>query len=359
MKLGARIFKTGLAVTLALYAAMWLDFVNPAFAGLAAFFAVQPSVHKSLTLIWDQIQANIISALLAVAFVTAFGSEPFVIGAVVVLVIAIHIKWKKESIIPLAVVTAVIIMGSPADNFYLLAADRFLLVMTGVFSAFVVNMLFLPPKHENQMYHKISGINEEIMQWIRLLLHHDIDYRTLKEDEQRIRDSIVKLESIFSLYKEERSLFRKQEYARMRKIVLFRQMIRTTRKAEDILKSLAKHDHVTHQLPEEVEDMLRQQLDDFTNYHERIMQKYMGRVRAHSMNDFYEEITERKKELVSVFFVSQRDKEFDYASWIHFLPVIALIIEYSEHLEHLDRLVDGFNTYHQEHNEAEITDKEL
>jgi uncharacterized membrane protein YgaE (UPF0421/DUF939 family) len=359
MRLGARIFKTGLAVTLALYAAMWLNFENPAFAGLAAFFAVQPSIHKSLTLIWDQVQANIISAVLAIAFVTAFGAQPFVVGAVVLLIIAIHIKWKKEAIIPLAVVTAIIIMGSPTDNFYSLAADRFLLVMSGVFSAFAVNMIFLPPKHENQMYHKISGINEEVIQWIRLILHHEIDYANLKQDQERIRTSVVKLETIFDLYKEERSIFKKAEYARMRKIVLFRQMIRTTRKAEDILKSLAKHDHVTHQLPNEIEEIVRHQLDDLTNYHERIMQKYMGKVKPQSTSDYFEEVTEGKKELVKVFMTYQKDKVFEHDAWIHFLPVIALVIEYSEELEHMDRLVDGFFTYHTEQNEVEITDREL
>lgn len=359
MRLGARIFKTGLSVTFALYVAMWLNFDTPAFAALAAFFTVQPSVHKSLTLIWDQVQANIISAVLAITFVVAFGPEPFVIGVVVLLIIAIHIKWKKEAIMPLAVVTAILIMGSPTDDFFNFAADRFMLIMVGVFSAFTVNMVFLPPKHENHLYHKITAVNEEIIQWIRLILHHEIDYGTLKEDQKRIRTSIVKQESAFTLYKEERSIFKRSEYSRMRKIVLFRQMLRTTRKAEDILKSLAKHDHVTHQLPGEIEETIRHQLDGLTNYHERIMLKYLGKVKPQSTSGYYEEITEGKKKLVQIFLTYQTDKEFDYDAWMHFLPVIAIIIEYAEELEHMDRLVDGFLTFHKEDNEVEISDREL
>ncbi|PRO65512.1 hypothetical protein C6I21_10065 [Alkalicoccus urumqiensis] len=359
MRLGARIFKTGLAVTLALYVAMWLQFPTTQFAALAAFFAVQPSVHKSMTLIWDQVQANIISAVLAITFVTAFGSEPFVIGVVVLLIIAIHIKWKKENIIPLAVVTAIIIMGSPTDDFYNFAADRFLLIIVGVFSAFLVNMMFLPPKHENQLYHKLSAINEEIIQWIRLLLHHEVDYQTLKQDQEKIRTSIVKLETMFDLYKEERSIFRRSEYSRMRKIVLFRQMIRTTRKAEDILKSLARNDHVTHQLPAVVEETLRAQLDEFTSYHERIMLKYMGKVKPQAGDDYDNEIAQRRRDLVKTFMTHQTSDELDYDEWMHFFPVIALILEYAEELEHLDTLVDGFFTYHTENNEVEVSDREL
>lgn len=359
MRLGARIFKTGLSVTFALYVAMWLNFDTPAFAGLAAFFTVQPSVYKSMTLIWDQVQANIISAVLAITFVVAFGPEPFVIGVVVLLIIAIQIKWKKETIIPLAVVTAILIMGSPTDDFFNFAADRFMLIMVGVFSAFAVNMVFLPPKHESQLYHRITAVNEEIIQWIRLILHHEIDYGTLKEDQKRIRSSIAKQETAFTLYKEERSIFKKSEYSRMRKIVLFRQMLRATKKAEYILKSLAKHDHVSHQLPNEIEEIIRHELDDLTNYHERVMLKYLGKVRAQSMSEYHDEVTEGKKQLVQIFMTYQSDKEFDYDAWMHFLPVIASIIEYAEELEHMDRLVDGFLTFHTEDNEVEITDREL
>ncbi|QKS70624.1 aromatic acid exporter family protein [Paenalkalicoccus suaedae] len=359
MRLGARIFKTGLAVTLALYVGMWLQFSTPAFAALAAFLSVQPSVRKSIMSIWDQIQANVISALLAIVFVLTFGHEPFVVGVVVLLIIAIHIKWKKEGIIPLAVVTAILIMGSPTDDFSSFALDRFLLIMVGVFSAFIVNLIFLPPKHENLLYHKVTGTNEQILQWIRLILHHEIDHRTFKQDQQTIATQLGKLDTLFDLYKDERTINRKNEYARLRKVVLFRQMIIATKKAEDILVSLSKHDNVTHNLPEEIECQMRSQLDELTNYHDRILLKYAGKVRPQSMEEYHEEIAQGKRQLVDVFMSYQQKASFEYEAWMHFFPVIALVIEYSEELEHLDKLVDGFFTYHTEDNEVEVTDREI
>ncbi|GEL08778.1 FUSC family protein [Salisediminibacterium halotolerans] len=358
MRLGARIFKTGLAVTLSLYAAALLGHDTIAYAGLAAFFAVQPSVHKSITLIWDQIQANILSAVLAVVFVLAFGHEPFVIGVVVLLIIAINLRMNKESIIPLAVVTAIIIMGNPTDDFTGLAVNRFLLVMVGVFSAFVVNLIFLPPKHENQLYHKVTSTNDEIIQWIRLLIHHEVDYQTLKQDQKRSSDALLKVENLFELYKDERNIFRKNEYARLRKVVLFRQMITASKQAQHILESLSKHDNVIHQLPETMHEALVAQLDYLTNYHERILLKYMGKVKPQTTEEYYEEITDEKRNLVSMFLNSRDHKQFDEEEWMTFLPVIALIIEYSDELEHLDRLVEGFYTYHTDDNEVYITEKE-
>lgn len=358
MRLGARIFKTGLAVTLALYAALWLGYEVPAFGALAAFFAVQPSVHKSLVLIWDQVQANIISAVLAVVFVLAFGHEPFVIGVVVLLIIAIHIKLKKETIIPLAVVTAIVIMGNPTDNFINFAADRFLLIMIGVFSAFVVNMIFLPPKHESQLYHRMTDTNDQIIQWIRLILHHEVEYQTLKQDINKIDSSVSKLEDLYMLYKEERSYFKKNEYSRMRKVVLFRQMLETTNKAKDILISLSKHDNVLTLLPEELEQLVQLQLDYLTNYHERILLKYMGKVKTQSTENFSEDIHSGKHQLLNVFLTYHRDEQIDPDDWIRFLPVIALINEYSDELEHLDKLVDSFFTYHTDDNEVRVKERE-
>ncbi|MGQ0437482.1 aromatic acid exporter family protein, partial [Bacillus sp. B-TM1] len=43
MKLGARILKTGIAITLALFACILLQLPSPVFAGISAIFAVQPS----------------------------------------------------------------------------------------------------------------------------------------------------------------------------------------------------------------------------------------------------------------------------------------------------------------------------
>ncbi|MDG5786266.1 aromatic acid exporter family protein [Evansella sp. AB-P1] len=360
MRLGARIFKTGLAVMLALYSSMWLGFATPAFSGLAAFFAVQPSVHKSFMTIKDQIQGNVLSAILAIIFVLAFGHEPFVIAVVVMLVIAIHIKLKKEAIIPLAVVTSIIIMGSPTDEFIHFATNRFFLIMIGVLSAFIINLIFLPPKHENLLYHKIADTNEQIIQWIRLIARHEAEYRTLKKDLEKLKESLVKIENLFLLYKEERNYLRKNEYSRLRKVVLFRQMVQGSKKAISILKSLSKYENVIHHFPEEMQDVIQTQLEYLTNYHERILLKYMGKVRAsHSTTDLFDDIETRKQHLTDLFLTLHNDPEIDQSEWIHLFPVVALIIEYSEELEHLDQLVDGFFKYHTSENEVKIREKEL
>lgn len=358
MKLGARIFKTGLSITLSLYAAMFLNLEPPMFAALAATFAIQPSIYKSFQTILEQIQANIISAILAIVFVLTFGHHPIVVGAVVILVIAINLQLKMESIIPLAVVTVIIIMESPTGDFIVFASNRFFLILIGVFSAFIVNLLFIPPKHETQLYHKISDSTENIIKWIRLLTRHDAQQKMLKKDLSRLKESMVKINNLFLLYKEERNYFKKRQYAKARKVVLFRQMLATANKALTILKSLNRRENELHHMPEQLQILIRDRLDYLTNYHERILLKYVGKVKTQTTDDCLEEVCSGKEKLTDLFMNFYKAQEIDQDDWLHIFPVIAQIVEYSDQLEYLDKLVTSFFAYHTEENEVNIKEKE-
>jgi len=73
MKLGARVLKTGVAIVFALFLAELLQLPAPIFAGIAAIFAIQPSIYRSYLTIIEQMQANIIGATIAVIFGLVFG----------------------------------------------------------------------------------------------------------------------------------------------------------------------------------------------------------------------------------------------------------------------------------------------
>ncbi|OIJ17258.1 hypothetical protein BKP37_01785 [Anaerobacillus alkalilacustris] len=358
MKLGARIFKTGLSITLSLYVAMLLEMNPPMFAALAATFAIQPSIYKSFQTIIEQIQGNIISALLAVIFVLTFGHHPFVVGVVVIIVIAINIQLKMNAIIPLAVATVIIIMESPTDDFVTFASTRFLLIMVGIFSAFIVNLVFIPPKHETQLYHKLSDCTENIIKWIRLLTRNDAKQKMLKKDLSKLKEALVKIDNLFLLYKEERNYFKKRKYAKGRKVVLFRQMLVTSNKALAILKALNRRENELHHMPDELQMLIRDRLDYLTNYHERILLKYAGKVKSQTTEECIQEVCLGKQELTELFMNFYKKDDIDSNEWLHLFPVIAQIVEYSDQLEYLDKLVDSFFTYHKLENEVNIKERE-
>lgn len=357
MKLGARIFKTGLSITLSLYVAMFLNLEPPMFAAIAATFAIQPSIQKSFQTILEQIQANIISAILAISFVLTFGNHPFVVGVVVIIVIALNLKLKMESVIPLAMVTVIIIMESPTGDFITFAATRFSLILTGMLSAFIINLLFIPPKHETQLYHKIHDSTEDLITWIKLLTRHDARQKILKKDLSRLKDSSVKINNLFLLYKDERNYLKKNKFSKARKVVLFRQMLVTSNKALAILKALNRRENELHHIPEQLQTLIRTRLDCLTDYHERILLKYAGKVKTEAI-DSLQEVCIGKQELTELYMDFYKKEDIDSDVWLHLFPIIAHIVEYSDQLEYLDKLLNIFFTYHKNENEVDIKERE-
>lgn len=356
MKLGARILKTGIAIVLALYLATWLGLPTPVFAGIAAVFAIQPSIYRSFLTIVDQVQANIIGAALAITFGLLFGTGPVIIGLTAVMVIAINLKLKIEHTIPIALVTVIAILESAGDHFLSFALIRTATVVLGVLSSFLVNLIFLPPKYETKLVHHIMENTEEILKWIRLSSRQSTDHSTLKDDIDQIKERMIKLDHIYLLYKEERSYLKKTTYVKSRKLVLFRQAIMTSNRALYLLKKLHKLENEIHLMPEHFRESLTDEIDYLLYWHERTLMKFVGKMKPQD-DDFQNECSLRLEALTKSFIQHQQNQENDLLDY-NMLNVMSSIIEYRDELEHLDTLITSFQTYHPKDSEIETEEKE-
>ncbi len=355
MKLGARILKTGIAITLALFIATILQLPSAAFAGISAIFAIQPTIYRSYLSIIEQVQANVIGAALAIGFGLIFGSHPIVIGLTAIIVIAINLKLKAESTIPVALVTVIAILESPGDNFVEIAIIRFLTVLLGVFAAFIVNLVFLPPKYETKLFNRITENTEDIIKWTRVNIRHASEHSVLKEDIEKIKEKMIKLDQLYLNYKEERNYFKRESYAKSRKLVLFRQMIVTTNRALDTLKTLHRLENDLHQMPENFQKVLVAELDYLLYFHEESLLRFIRKTKTQSSTEISEEGRFNKEQLVSAFMEFHQQQ--DSICFYHLLPLVSKVIDYSEQLEHLDTLIYSFHHYHKEDNEIKISEE--
>ena len=354
MKLGARIFKTGIAIVLSLFLSELLQLPSPVFAGIAAIFAVQPSIYRSYLSIVEQIQGNTIGAIIAVIFVLLFGNHLFIIGLAAIIVITINLRLKNETTIGLSLVTMIAIMETPGDSFIEFSVIRFSTIMLGVFSALLVNLVFIPPKYENKLYFKISFITEEITKWIRLNIRHASEHNLLKNDIEKMHDAIKKSETLYTLYKEERNYFKRTELTKSRKLVIYRQMISTDKKALETLKKMHRFENDLMEMSDDFQHMVQQQLDILTHYHEHVMLKFIGKVRPQVT--FEEgEITLNQIELFKLFTKQQQQEQPENEVILpHTMQIVSAIMDYSEQVEHLDLLITSFQAYHKEDNEVLI-----
>lgn len=356
MKLGARVLKTGIAIVLALFLGQVLNLPSPVFAAIAAIFAVQPTIHRSFNHIIEQIQGNLIGAITAVLFVVFLGNDYIFVGLAAIIVIALNLTLKLENTISLSLVTLIVIMESTEEAFIAFALLRFSTIMLGVLCAILVNLFFLPPKHEKRLFNLINELIQETTKWLRLTIRHASEHNLLKNDIREMQRTIRELETLYGLYKEERnylSFFKKRTLTKARKLVVYRQMISTARRSLETLRRIHRYENEFLQMPEEFQLFIQQHIDILVHHHEHVMLKYLGKVKSHVV---FEEGTVRldRKELVQVFFNYIKEANIqNEAILTHNTQIISSIVDYEEQLEHLDRLINSFQRFHIKANEQE------
>ncbi|MCL6573017.1 MAG: FUSC family protein [Bacillus sp. (in: Bacteria)] len=355
MKLGARILKTGIAIVLSLYIGQLLDSPAPVFAGIAAIFAIQPTIYRSYLSIIEQVQGNIIGALIAVISVLLIGNHLIVIGLAAIIVIIINLKLKLEKTIGLSLVTLISIMETQSGNFIQFAGIRFSTIMIGIFSAFIVNLVFMPPKYENKLYVKIANTTEEIIKWIRLSTRHDFDNYLLKTDIKKLQENIQTIDQFYSMYQEERSYFKKNHPEKSRKLVIYRHLNLTAKKALDTLKRLHHFENELNLLPDTIMQSIQEQVDSLIYHHEQVLLRFIGKIPTPSSHH-EENVCLNKRELFDFFLAYQKEYSGqDNQHLYHTMQIVASIIDYGEQVEHLDTLITSFHSYHQ--NQVTIEDE--
>lgn len=362
MRLGARIFKTGIAIILAMSIASLLpeDIGLKALAGVSAVVAMQPSVYRSIKTVSEQAIGNVIGALLAVAMVTTFSDNFIIMGVTVILLIAILFQFKLAHVATLASVTALIIMGQHTGSFYVAAFFRFVLVMIGVLSSSVVNLIFLPPKFETKIYYNSMNISSDIFVWFKLVLNDTSEFHKIKQDGDQLNTRITKLERIFDYYSEERPFTKKQIFQQNRKKILFKEVVGTTRQAYEVLKRMSRFQSDLHQLNNQLLLQIKLELDSLVAVHEQIF-KSLSKKAKYDVTQFdYEVDNPQKKNLMDAFQqqLIQQPHQTKY-SYTNVMQIIAVIEEYRYHLEHLDRIRLSFFTYHRSDSDIDISDEDF
>ena len=359
MKLGARVLKTGVAIVFALFLAELLNVPSHVFAAIAAIFAIQPSIYRSYLTIIEQIQGNLIGATIAVLFGLVFGHHIVAVGIAAIIVLGIMMKLKLEKSISLALVTVIAIMEVPGDDFLTFGLIRFGTVMLGVFAAFTVNLVFLPPKYEVKLFKKINSVQDDIIRWARLAVRQASEHTSTKMAITKLQSRLNELDTMYGFFKEERSYFKNQKYVKARKLVVYRQMLTTSKKSLELLMRLHKHENELGKLPAQFQLIIQERLDFLLTYHEQLLLKYTGKLRPeHSKWTRHEEYlqgSELMEQFIKQIVLAQEEAtEDEQFSSYHLLYILSRILDYEENLEHLDTLIVSYRSYHSDEKNLDL-----
>ena len=173
-----------------------------------------------------------------------------------------------------------------------------------------------------------------------------------------MKAELLDLEHIYSMYKEEREYFKKNSVAKARKLVVYRQMIITTKKAFETLKRIHKFENEVYQMPEDFQRSILQQLDSLIRKHEQLILLHIEKIKSIEEIEDWDQDCLSRKELLAHFFEQQNQVDEMHDNLGHLsarlVPLISAVIEYDEQLEHLEKLIVSFQSFHKEDNEISV-----
>lgn len=225
----------------------------------------------------------------------------------------------------------------------------------------MVNLLFFPPKYETKLYNSITNVTEDTLKWIRISTRHASEQTLLKKDIHRLKDDLLKIEQTYSMFKEEREYFKNNNLAKSRKLVVYRQMLVATKKSFETLRRIHKFENDINHLPEDFQKKLLHHLDYLSQLHEQLLLQHIEKIKSVSHEWSMEDCLTRK-ELLTLFFEQQNKVNEMHNDQEHLstrmLPFISAIIEYDEQLEHLEKLIVSFQSFHKGVNEVSVEEEE-
>ncbi|WP_200760789.1 aromatic acid exporter family protein [Effusibacillus dendaii] len=141
---GARVVKTSIAAGLALYLASFLGYRGYTYAALVAILATQKSLTRSFGVAKYQLASALIGTVGGNLVAWQFGTHPLLVGLLVYLLFAIHLKLKWQNTVFLAIVTAVTSFSSFEGELVIHAIKQIATVVIGISCSVVVNLLSVP-----------------------------------------------------------------------------------------------------------------------------------------------------------------------------------------------------------------------
>lgn len=351
MNIGARIIKTGLSVTLALLVANFFKMQPAVLSAVAAVIAIQPSIMRSWKYVKEVTLTNILGAIFATIGFYLFGTQPIYIGLIVILTIAVNLKLKLNKTVNLSVLTVIAILtanlhGHSVLNVLATVANRFSMVGIGVLSSFLINILVLPPKHDLRFYDSMRNLSDKMSILLRVVPDNDLSISTFKQEKKALEKLLSKTKEMFELLNGEKKRIRvSNRYLFVKKIVVFRQMLKVIQKEIVLFDKFNKHfsrmNHLSHKQTEEVKatinELLQYQESIFLIYEDKMSQQFKDNNRT--------EIKRKRIEVRLKNTVNELMKHYNPVNeelWWRLFPIVNSLIETENELEKLEILVNNF-----------------
>jgi len=354
MTIGARVLKTGLAVAIALWVGGLVGLGSPLIAAIAAIFTIQPSIYRSWMQMLDQVQSNILGAIIAISAVSLIGNTPILVGLVCIGVILLCIRLKTEDTIALTLVTVVVIMEAQGQG-WTLALDRLGAILTGMVSAFAVNVIIAPPRYRSRFLKQVEDTQMLLSRLLRTVVSNELKENVYREEHTRLRSMLRKLDDFYDLFAEERVWKKESRQKRARLLVVYKGMLVALERGAALIEAVEDH-YWAVSTPKAWNRLIDRQIEVLCGYHEQLNWKWEGKIKQGATAA----APPPEASMLLSELIGER-MEGDITSRSRILVITSAVYTYEERLRRLDKLMEQWLQREEETREltAEKVTKEM
>jgi len=160
LKIGARIIKTGIAVTITMFISNILNLEPAVFGAVSAVINMQPSIYLTFKTAKNQVMIHVLGVSAGLVTGYLLGGNPLAMGLTTVLIISLYMRLKLQNGILMGIVAAIFILGSSPDQFLAHAFSRSAVIFIGLTVAMVVNIALWPPRYGPLFMAKLRETND-------------------------------------------------------------------------------------------------------------------------------------------------------------------------------------------------------
>jgi uncharacterized membrane protein YgaE (UPF0421/DUF939 family) len=340
--IGARVVKTGIAVALALYIAGLFGFAGVTIAGVAAIFAIQPSVYRSWQHVSEQVQTNTLGALLALGVSLVVPVNEVIVGLTCIAVILITLALRMETTVALTLVTTIVVLEAGGDWVY--ALQRFSTILIGIGAAFLVNAIILPPNHKKQFLDGYRDALGTMSLLIRTAVSDELKESEAKTMRDKLNENVRKMNERYGMLEEEWRKWKRFRPQPGRHLVVHKQMVRVMSIGLLVLDAVEKH-YFPHRKDASADGTFDERLEELIHYHEYTLLKYEGKMKPGEQQ--YAVIGEHTELLLRGAIDQVKN---DDTGGVSLVIVASAIYEYGRQLRRLDKMIG--NVRHSEESGA-------
>lgn len=337
--IGARVLKTGIAVAFAIWVGSLVGLNSPLLAAIAAIFTIQPSIYRSWKQVLDQVQSNLMGAAIAIAAVWLVGASPIAVGITCVCVILLCLRIGTEETIGLTLVTVVVVMeaGVGGSQGWVTAADRLGAIMTGIASAFIVNVAIAPPRHAKRFVKQVQEAQAYMSRLLRTAVSNELRAKLYRTEQEELRSRIRGLEEFHKLFAEERVWRRESRRERVRLLVVYKSMLTALSQGSALISAIEDH-YFAVRTAGAWNRLIERQIETLCGYHEQLLWKWAGHIKpgatAHAPPP---EASALLTELIA-----GQSEPGDSVARAHLFVVASAVFQYEDRLRRLDKLMSHY-----------------